>query len=305
MFMTQHRIEGIEAPDDYTVVFRLMAPATDFPNLMAMPFASPVPSEYLDYLPDSPEFRQHTIANGPYQIVKYTQNREILLERNPVWDARTDPIRPAYVDRIRVRLGVDAQLQLLQIQSGTADLGIEDVPSSSAAPLLAIGDSAVWLSPPDDVYGNFDSLVFNRIGPRSSSVLGRREVRHAIAMAVNKAAIVQVAGGRREARPLHQAVPSSVSGFAPGADYDVTPGSRGDPGAARRGSTRQACRSGSRCVSLTRSWEAFPSSRNRCKPASVAQASTFSSSRPQLAISTAACWRVQRMRDAGSGTWRS
>jgi len=235
MFMTQHRIEGIEAPDDHTVVFRLMAPATDFPNLMAMPFASPVPSEYLDYLPDSPEFRQHTIANGPYQIVKYTQNREILLERNPVWDARTDPIRPAYVDRIRVRLGVDAQLQLLQIQSGTADLGIEDVPSSSAAPLLAIGDSAVWLSPPDDVYGNFDSLVFNRIGPRSSSLLGRREVRHAIAMAVNKAAIVQVAGGRREARPLHQAVPSSVSGFVPGADYDVTPGSRGDPGAARRG----------------------------------------------------------------------
>ena len=233
-FMTQHRIEGIEAPDDHTVVFRLMAPATDFPNLLAMPFASPVPSEYLDYLPDSPEFRQHTIASGPYQIVKYTQNREILLERNPAWDGRTDPIRPAYVDRIRVRLGVDPQLQLLQIQSGTADLGIEDVPSSSAAPLLAIGDSVVWLSPPDDVYGTFDSLVFNRIGPRASSVLGRREVRHAIAAAVNKAAIVQVAGGRREARPLYQAVPSSVSGFAPGADYDVTPGSRGDPAAARR-----------------------------------------------------------------------
>lgn len=233
-FMSQHRIAGIEAPDDHTVVFKLAAPATDFPNLLAMPFASPVPVEYLDYLPDSPEFRRRTIASGPYQIVKYAPNREILLERNPAWDPRTDPIRPAYVDRIRVRLGVDAQLQLLQIQAGTADLGIEDVPSSSAAPLLAIGDSAVWLSPPGDLYANFDWLMFNRIGPRTGAVLGRREVRHAIATAVNKAAVVQVAGGRREARPLHQAVPSSVSGFAPGADYDVTPGSRGDFEAARR-----------------------------------------------------------------------
>lgn len=232
-FITQHRIDGIEAPDDHTVVFTLTAPATDFPNLLAMPFASPVPAEYLDYLPDSPEFRRRTIASGPYQIVEYTPNREMLLERNPAWDPRTDPIRPAYVDRIRVRLGVDAQLQLLQIQAGTADLGVEDVPASSAAPLLAIGDPVVWLSPPGDLYANFDWLMFNRIGPRGS-VLGRREVRHAIATAVNKAAVVQVAGGQREARPLHQAVPSSVSGFAPGADYDVTPGSRGDAEAARR-----------------------------------------------------------------------
>ena len=51
--------------DDFTVVFRLRTRASDFLNLVAMPFASPVPVEYLDTLPDSSEFRQRTISNGP------------------------------------------------------------------------------------------------------------------------------------------------------------------------------------------------------------------------------------------------
>ena len=30
-----------------------------------------MPVEYLQYLPDSPEFHQHTISNGPYRIETY------------------------------------------------------------------------------------------------------------------------------------------------------------------------------------------------------------------------------------------
>jgi ABC-type transport system substrate-binding protein len=233
-FVNTQDIEGVRAADDYTVIFHLRTPASDFLNLIAMPFASPVPVEYLDYLPDSPEFRQHTLSSGPYQITRYIQNREILLERNPVWDAHTDPIRSAYVDRIHLRLGLDAQLQQLQIEAGTADLSFDEtVPLAELALLLAIEDPTVWLFPTKGHFGVFMFMAVNHVGPNNREALKQLQVRRAIALAVDKAAIVQLNGGSRVARPLRQAVFSSVTGFRKGADRDLTPGDRGDPAAVR------------------------------------------------------------------------
>jgi ABC-type transport system substrate-binding protein len=233
-FVNTQDLEGVRAADDFTVIFHLRSPAPDFLNLVAMPFASPVPVEYLYYLPDSPEFRRHTLSSGPYQITRYIQNREILLERNPAWDARTDPIRSAYVDRIRIRLGLDAQLQQLQIEAGTADLSFdESVPIAELASLSAIDDPMVWLSPPGDRFAIFMFIAVNHVGPNNREALKQLQVRRAIALGVDKAAVVQLFGGSRVARPLRQAVISSAAGFRKGADHDLTPGDRGDPAAAR------------------------------------------------------------------------
>jgi ABC-type transport system substrate-binding protein len=229
-FVTAHELEGVRAIDDFTVAFRLRTRASDFLNLVAMPFASPVPVEYLDTLPDSPEFRQHTISNGPYRIARYVQNREIILERNPVFDPRTDPLRPAYVDGMRVRLGADAELVELQIEAGTADLSFgESIPLASVASLLATADPTAWLSPGGGMYGVMRYLVFNHVGPNNRGALKQRRVRMAIAMAIDKAAIAQLAGGAALGRPLNQAVPSSGAGFRPGGDQLQTPRDHGDP----------------------------------------------------------------------------
>ena len=233
-FVASTTIDGIRTPDDRTVVFTLTAPAADFLNLLAMPFASPMPIEYLRYVPDGPEFRQRTISNGPYQLRRYIQNREMVFERNPTWNATSDPIRPAYVDRVRVRLGVDEQLQQLQVQAGTADIAADIAPSSTASALLESGDPSIWLSPGDDVYGVFDTLLFNRISPNSQRFFDRKDVRRAISMAVDRSALAQVSGGPRVARALHQAVPSFVSGFVPERRKGTGPADHGDPIAARR-----------------------------------------------------------------------
>jgi ABC-type transport system substrate-binding protein len=233
-YVDTHEITGVRAIDDHTLALRLTGPAPELLNLLALPFASPIPAEHLDYLPDSPESRQHTISNGPYQIVRYIQNQLLVMERNPAWDPDTDPLRPAYVDRIRIRLGVDPQLQQLQIEAGTADLGVEPLRGSDVGPMLAIDDPTMWLSPSGDVYGVFAYVLVNHLGPNNDGALRKREVRRAISLAANRAATVQVMGGPRVARPLYQAVTSSVTGFAPGADRDATPDHRGDPEAARR-----------------------------------------------------------------------
>ena len=232
-FINTQDLDGVRADDDFTVVFRLLTPALDFLNIVTLPYASPVPAEYLDYLPDSPEFRQRTLSNGPYQITRYVQNREMILERNPVWDAATDPLRPAYVHRIRLRLGADAQLQHLQIEAGTADLSFDEpVPRAELSSLLATDDPTVWLMPPGKTYVAYSYIMFNHVGPNGA--LKQRPVRLAIALAVDKAAVVQLAGGPLVARALRQAVPSSFTGYRNGADQNVTPGDRGDPAAAQR-----------------------------------------------------------------------
>jgi ABC-type transport system substrate-binding protein len=233
-FVTTHGFEGIQAVDDFTLIFRLLTPTPEFLNLLAMPFAAPVPREYLDYLPDSPEFRQHTLSNGPYRITRYIQNREMLLERNPVWDPAKDPIRPGYVDRIYLRFGMDSQLQQLQIASGMADMSYdEEIPTSERAALTAVDDATMWLSPPGDSSIVCYFLTINHVGPKSRTATRHLLVRRALAVAVDKAALIQLSGGPRFARTLRQAVASCVSGYREGADHYATPGDRGDPVKAR------------------------------------------------------------------------
>jgi ABC-type transport system substrate-binding protein len=234
-FLASHDLDGVRALDDSTLVFKLVAPAPDFLNLLAMTFASAVPEEYLDYLPDSPQFRQHTLSDGPYAITRYVQGREIDLTRNPAWDSHSDPNRAAWVDRINVQLGIDNELAQLQIEAGTADLAFDmSMLTANQASLLAIGDPRVMLEPDGEHYGSQHHLVINLVGPNNGGALKNLKVRQALALAVDKHALAQLSGGPGIARPLYQAVPSSVAGFRAGADRYVTPNDRGDPAAARR-----------------------------------------------------------------------
>jgi peptide/nickel transport system substrate-binding protein len=234
-FIDSHDLSGVHAPDDSTLVFRLIAPVPDFLNLLAMTFTSAVPEEYLDYLPDSPQFRQHTLSNGPYAITRYVQGRQIELTRNPVWDPRTDPNRAAWVDRINIQLGIDNELAQLQVESGTADLTYDlAMLTANQSSLLAIGDPRVMLVPSGEHFASMHFLAINVIGPNNDGALRKLKVRQALALAVDRRAVAQLTGGPGISRPLYQAVSSATAGFRPGADRYTTPNDRGDPEAARR-----------------------------------------------------------------------
>ena len=82
------------------MVFTLTHPASYFVDMLTLPAFSPAPKEFDAYLPASPELGQHTISDGPYKIDSYTATKNITLSRNPAWDAASDPIRKAYVDKV-------------------------------------------------------------------------------------------------------------------------------------------------------------------------------------------------------------
>jgi ABC-type transport system substrate-binding protein len=64
-FQNSHTISGVSAPDNTTLVIKLVQPASDFLNIIAsLGFSDARPVEYDSYLPDSPQFRQHTLSDG-------------------------------------------------------------------------------------------------------------------------------------------------------------------------------------------------------------------------------------------------
>ena len=230
-YINGHDIAGTRATDARTVVFRLTQPANDFLNILAMPFASPAPREYLNYVPDDAAFRQHTISSGPYQITRYVPNQRVELARNPAWDQSTDPVRHQYVDNITVSEGQDAGPVQQQIQAGTADMQWDTVvPTADLPALQAAHDARLGL------YSALDSnpyLVFNLQSPNNEGALSKVAVRQAMQYAIDKVAIGQIYGGPAVNTPLDQVIPPGNVGDQPFNLYP-TPGHRGDPATCKR-----------------------------------------------------------------------
>jgi peptide/nickel transport system substrate-binding protein len=193
-----------------------------------------MPVEYLEYIPDGPEFRANTISNGPYRITSYVPAREIHLGRNPAWDPGTDPMRPAYVDSMRVIMGISAQSAQQQLEAGTADMHWDQQPpTADLSRLIASADPNLVIGPEGD---NYIVMLYMPINVRSDNQNGafkKLEVRQALQHAVDRTAVVQVYGGPEVATPAKQAVVSTAAGYRP--DFDPYPeaGDRGSPERAK------------------------------------------------------------------------
>jgi ABC-type transport system substrate-binding protein len=150
-------ITGLETPDDYTLVIHLIRPAGDLAARLALPDASPIPP-----LPARPAARdgvatghagsygRFLVATGPYMIAGserldfgkppgrqrpaagFVPGRRLLLVRNPSWRSATDPLRPAYSDRISIRIGGTSEHAVAALRNGTADIVLDPGPPPQA-----------------------------------------------------------------------------------------------------------------------------------------------------------------------------
>ncbi len=222
-YIEGNQISGIATPDSSTVVFTLTKPASDFLNIMALPFASPAPIEDLNYLPDSPQFRRAFISDGPYKIDSYTANKSITLSRNPDWQASTDPLRKAYVNAIDITEGESDTSVQQQLQAGTADFEWDTiVPTAQIKALYQAKDPHFMLA----FNGSISYIPFNF----KSANLQKPAVRQALQYCVNRKHLIQVGGGSITGVPSDQILPPQLTGFKHIDPYDVAgTGGVGDP----------------------------------------------------------------------------
>ena len=212
-------------------MFTLTQPATDFNSILALPFASAAPIEYLKYTPLAPG--NILYSDGPYAITTYNVGHEIILTRNSAWTQSSDTIRHQYVNEIDVKLdlaGSAAATEVQQdMQAGTADLSWNtDVPPADVQGL----ETPSW----NPQLGTFPAPgttnpyeVFNVLSPNNNGALGNVKVRQALEYAVDKVALGKIYGGASLNQPLNQVIGPGAEGYVQFNDYP-TPNNQGDPG---------------------------------------------------------------------------
>jgi peptide/nickel transport system substrate-binding protein len=231
-WQNSHTISGMSAPNPLTLKITLTQPANDFLSIMAIPFTSARPVEYDAYVPDSAQFRAHTISDGPYQITSYVPGKSITLSRNPAWKQSSDPLRHQYVSKITVTMGAgSSQTEISDFQAGTADLGLADlpVPPTDIPGMLASHDQRlhIW---PNSALNPY--LWFNLRSPDSGGAMGKLLVRQAVEYGLDKTDLQKVLGGRSINKIVSTAIPPGNVGYQPGNPYP-TAGDQGDPARCR------------------------------------------------------------------------
>jgi peptide/nickel transport system substrate-binding protein len=228
-FQNTHTISGITTPNSSTIVFHLTKPAGDFLFILSMPFNSARPIEYNKYVPDSAQFRQHTMSDGPYMISSYVPGKSQVLVRNPDWKQSTDTLRHAYVNKIDITIGqTNAVTQVDEIKAGTEDLQMDtpfppDLIASELANPANKSTFKVWPWSDTNPY-----IVFNLQSPDAGHAMAKLGVRQAAEFTVDKTAILKLEGGPSVGKIINTAIPPGNVGYSPITLYN-TPGNNGDP----------------------------------------------------------------------------
>lgn len=205
-------LPGVVAKDQTTVEFHLTQPATYFVDMLTLPAFSPAPVEALKFLPASTELGNNFPSDGPYKVDKWVPTKSIAYSRNPAWNASTDPVRKAYVDKITVNETVsqDSIQQQLQTGTPTADTEFDVGPPPSQLPaLIAKKDPNLNLGP---TASSNPYVVYNTASPNNNKALANPKVRQAISYAINRDHVLQVLGGPTINPPLTHVLPDNIVG---------------------------------------------------------------------------------------------
>jgi peptide/nickel transport system substrate-binding protein len=127
-------LKSVQTPDDSTIVFTLKEPLSDFPYLLAMPGAGPVPKAK----DTGDRYASRPVSSGPYKFESYDEGKKAVLVRNDQWDPKTDTVRKALPDRVEVTFGTAVEEIDNQLIAGDIDLDLAQtgVQQSSQAKIL-------------------------------------------------------------------------------------------------------------------------------------------------------------------------
>jgi len=237
-------IEGIETPDEKTIIFHLERPTGDILYRLAQPAAAPVPPEVAGCFDKAGEYGRYVMSNGPYMLLGsdeldisscdtlepikgFDPDKFMYVVRNPNYDQATDDNRQNYIDGWSLVINTNLDDIYNRVLNGDIDL-------AHGAPPAAILQQ--YLTNPD-LQDNLKTnsgdrtwyLTMNLIVPPFDDV----HVRKAANYIVDKAAMLQATGGPVTGDIATTIEPPTV--LPDLADYDpyATPNHAGDVEAAK------------------------------------------------------------------------
>lgn len=223
-------ISGIRAVDDRTLQITLRQPAGDFLSILTMGFFAPVPQEEASKVAVGSAYSKRVVAIGPYRLESYQPGKSITFVRNPNWNASTDSLRKAWVDRVEVAMGATAEAATLAILRGDADLSLNlDPPVANLAQITR--DPALRSRFTTKFNGCVEYMPLNT-NPKAGAI-AKVKVRQAINYALDKQSLRRTRGGTLAGDIGSTILPPTQFGYS---RYNVYPsrGDRGDVAKAKR-----------------------------------------------------------------------
>ncbi|MFI6489721.1 ABC transporter substrate-binding protein [Streptomyces sp. NPDC050564] len=216
-------LSSIATPDDTTIVFHLKTAFQEFDYLVAAPQTAPVPQakdKGVDYV-------KNIVSSGSYKFQSYSEGKQAVLVRNENWDAKTDPLRKQYPDKIVVNLKVNAETIDKDVLAGDAiDLGGTGVQAATQAQLLASADKKAGT---DNTYGG--RLVYMAINTKVKP-FDKVECRKAVQYAIDKVSVQTAEGGPIRGDVASTVLPPDIPGYAK-SDVYASAGNKGDAAKAK------------------------------------------------------------------------
>jgi len=162
-------VEAIEAPDPYTVVFRLKRPQ---PSLVAM-----LASGYSPVLPAHvplAEHRSRCIGTGPFKFKEWKRGQSVELVRNPDYFVKGRP----YLDGVRYTVIVERGTRVAALQAGQIDVAYPGETTLSIAEQLKKAVPGMVLT--ETASNVSENLLLNTRKPPFDNVKVRRALSFAI-----------------------------------------------------------------------------------------------------------------------------
>lgn len=194
-------LNGIETPDEKTVVFSLSRPDATFLHLMAINFGYIVPKEEVDKT--GADFGKMPVGTGAFKFVEWVPGQSITLERNAEYYKSGTP----YLDKITFEFGQDPTVAVLRLKKGEIDIVGDGIPPAQFAEIQADPANKDLIAEGDQLHTGY--VTMNVTQPPFDNV----KVRQAVNMAINKERIVRLINNR--AAPANQALPPAMPGYNP------------------------------------------------------------------------------------------
>jgi peptide/nickel transport system substrate-binding protein len=203
-------ISGIEA-DDQTgqITITLTEPDATFSNVIAMPFASLVPSDtpFRILTEDPPP------GVGMYHITESVPNRQFVLEKNPNFPDLGPDLPPGNVDKITARIIKSAQRQTQDVISGELDF-MQDPPPADLKPEVRAEYSDRYEE--HTTVSTYFFFMNHRVPPFDNP-----EIREAVNIGIDKPALARLFAG--EMTPGCSFLPPGMPGFDEALDVEECP----------------------------------------------------------------------------------
>lgn len=193
-------VESVEALDKYTVRFNLKQPVGFFPSLVAtVPYFPMNPKVFPedDIISNPDELEGGELAAlGPYKIVSFKRDEQVMLERNTEYYGKQAPIK-----RVVIQYFADATTMRLSLENDEVDLIYKTMNPSDVNSMLEKDEYPSHKIP--------SSYIRYLCFETSESQFKDRKLRQAVAALIDREPIIQkVFLGQME--PLYSMVPKGM-----------------------------------------------------------------------------------------------